>query len=474
MSQSSRTPNTQGRQIDRSRGRRGRLRMALAPVLALALVAGCTSQIAGSGTQSQIRTGGDTNFEIIGDAGTAYDELAKKAMVDIYAFWEETYPELSGGAPFEPLAGGVYSVDGADPSDEAMHEACLAKVPGVVEDNLLHCRLDDSVAYDRTSGFFLDLVERTGDFTLAAIFAHEMGHAIQYRLQTEPASTVYNETQADCLAGSWIGWILDGNGTNFRISGDELDLSLTGYIELRDPDGSAADDQGAHGNGFDRVAALADGISYGATFCLQDWNERGITQRPYISQADYDAGGDLPYDGDPGGSDTVTLGPKDLEEFWTDAFQRTGRTWAPVTAEEGTPSCRAEKIKSIGFCSDDNTVQYEDDVLHEAYEYGDFAAMTMLGIGWGLSVRHQFGRDTTDRAALLAASCYQGAYASTRNVESIDTATGLTLSPADMDEGTIALLTLVSDDEAYGERDTTGYERIQYFITGYFGGLPSC
>ena len=95
------------------------------------------------------------------------------------------------------------------------------------------------------------------------------------------------------------------------------------------------------------------------------------------------------------------------------------------------------------------------------------AAMTVLGIGWGLSVRHQLGRDTTDGEALLAASCYQGAYAATRNVEVAPSeGTGLTLSPADMDEGTIALLTLVGG--------TQGYERVQYFITGYFGGLPSC
>ena len=51
---------------------------------------------------------------------------------------------------------------------------------------------------------------------------------------------------------------------------------------------------------------------------------------------------------------------------------------------------------------------------------------------------------------------------------------GLTLSPSDMDEGTIALLTLVSDDSAYGARGTQGYERVQYFIAGYFGGLAAC
>lgn len=453
----------------------GRLRLVLASTVALALVASCTQQIEGSGSQSQVRKGGDTNFKVIGDGGTAYDELAKKAMVDVYAFWDQTYPELSSGKPFEELAGGVWSVDGADPSPESLKEGCLAKSSSVVQDNLMHCRLDDSVAYDRTSGFFNDLVDKTGEFTLAAVFAHEMGHAIQYRLKIQLPSTVFSETQADCFAGSWIGWILQGNGKNFRISGDELDLSLTGYLELRDPDGSAADDQGAHGNGFDRIAALADGIQYGAGFCNTDWADRGITERPYTSQADYDAGGDLPYDGHDG-SDTVSLGPQDLESFWVDAFSRTQYHWAPVTAKDTSkPSCKSEKIKGIGYCSADNTVQYTDDELRGAYEHGDFAAMTLLGIGWGLSVRKQFGRETDDGEALLAASCYQGAYAATRNVEvAPDSGAGLTLSPSDMDEGTIALLTLVGSDNAYGDRGTQGYERIQYFITGYFGGLASC
>jgi predicted metalloprotease len=459
----------------RVRPRLGRLRLALVPLVVLTLAVGCTKQIEGSGSQSQVRPGGDTNFQIIGDAGTAYDELAKKAMVDIYAFWDQEFPQLAGGAPFADLAGGVWSVDGANPSKASLKEGCLAKSPSVVQDNLMHCRVDDSVAYDRTSKFFTDLVAQTGDFTLAAVFAHEIGHAIQYRLKiTMP--TVYAETQADCFAGSWIGWILAGNGTNFRTSGDELDLALTGYIQLRDPAGSDASDQSAHGNGFDRIAAVADGIQNGASYCVSNWQKRGITERPYTSQADYNAGGDLPYNGDPAGNDTVTLGPADLESFWKDAFAGSNRTWKPVTAQQTSkPSCSTEKIKDIGYCSATNTVQYKDDELRGAHGYGDFAAMTMLGIGWGLSVRHQLGQETSDGAALLAAACYQGAYAATRNVAVAPVGgTGLTLSPSDMDEGTIALLTLVGADTAYGDRGTQGYQRIQYFITGYFGGLPSC
>jgi predicted metalloprotease len=461
---------------DRSARRRPRGRwLALVGVLAL-LLSACTNQIEGSGRLAQVKQGGDSSFPINGAVGSDYDKLAAKAMVDIESFWTEEFPQISGGEKFQPLQGGTWSVDGSDPSAASRKEACLAQDPTVVKDNLMHCRLDDSVVYDRTSSFFIDLAQQTGDFTLAAIFAHEMGHAIQLRLGTEPDSTVLVETQADCFAGAWIGWVLDGHAKNFRISADELDTTMIGYIQLRDPTGGSADDPSAHGNGFDRIASVADGIKNGASYCTDNWDQHPITERPYTTQADYDAGGDLPYSGASDGGDVVDLGPQDLEAFWGATFPTAGKTWKPVTATEvSAPKCSGTKISGeIGFCPADNSVQYEDKELKDAYSYGDFAAMTMLGIGWGLSAYAQLGHDPTTGDALLAASCYQGAYAATRNVDTTPAGALLTLSPADMDEASVALLTLVGADDAYGSRGTQGLDRIQSFITGYFGTIGAC
>lgn len=450
---------------------------ALLCVIAL-FASGCADQVNGNGSLAQIKEGGNSDFEIIGAVGSPYDSLAAKSMVDIESFWNEEYPTISGGRPMTPLEGGVWSVDGNNPSADSRQEACLARDARIIKDNLMHCRLDDSVVYDRTSDFFGQLAGDTGDFTLAAVFAHEMGHAVQYRLNSEPNSSVLVETQADCYAGAWIGWVLDGNASNFRITPAELDTTMIGYIQLRDPDGSDSDADGAHGNGFDRIAAVADGIKGGAAACATStWRNRPITERPYTTQQDYDSGGDLPYDGASDGFDVVQAGPNDLEAFWTKAFADSGRTWKPVTAAETSkPNCSGTKITGeIGYCPSDNSVQYEDGLLRDAYSYGDFAPMTLLGLGWGLSVVNQLGRNTTDGKALLAASCYQGAYAATRNVDTSPAGgIGLTLSPADMDEASIALLILAGENDAYGSRGTSGFDRIRSFITGYFGGLPSC
>jgi predicted metalloprotease len=455
-----------------------RLRRLLAALATLAVLAACSHQIEGTGSLAQTKTGtGSADFPINGAVGSDYDKLAAKALSDIETFWTQELPQIDNGTKFTPLAGGTWSVNGSNPSAASRKEGCLAKDPTVVKDNLMHCRVDDSVVYDRTSSFFTDLANQTGDFTLAAIFAHEMGHAIQYRLGTEPDSTVLVETQADCFAGAWIGWVLAGHAKYFRISGSELDTTLTGYIQLRDPTGSDSADPSAHGDGFDRIAAVADGIQNGAGFCTNDWADHPITERQYTSQADYDAGGDLPYDNDPDKADTVDLGPQDLEAYWTEAFTASGRTWKPVTADKvSKASCSDAKITGVGYCPTDNSVQYQDSVLKAAYKDGDFAAITMLSIGWGLSVVDQLGRDTTTGDALLAASCYTGAYAQTRNIAEIPEGSTqiLTLSPSDMDEASIALLTLVGASNAYGDRGTQGYERIQYFITGYFGGLGAC
>ena len=73
--------------------------------------------------------------------------------------------------------------------------------------------------------------------------------------------------------------------------------------------------------------------------------------------------------------------------------------------------------------------------------------------------------------ALLAAGCYAGAYSKSINSANSNT---FELSPPDMDEATVAVLTMVADSLAYGRHDTSGLDRIESFKKGYFGGLTSC
>jgi hypothetical protein len=110
-----------------------------------------------------------------------------------------------------------------------------------------------------------------------------------------------------------------------------------------------------------------------------------------------------------------------------------------------------------------------------AYEDGDFSLGTLLAFGWGLAVRSQlFGRSLDDAPALLAAACYTGAYAESVNVDSPAAGQNFVLSPQDMDEATISVLSVVAGSDALGARGTTGLMRITAFNKGYFGGLSVC
>jgi hypothetical protein len=103
---------------------------------------------------------------------------------------------------------------------------------------------------------------------------------------------------------------------------------------------------------------------------------------------------------------------------------------------------------------------------------GDYALGMLYVYGWGLAVRHQlFGRSLADAPALIAASCYAGAY--TANINSPNEQ-GFHLQPPDMDEAVAAVIQLVGSAKAYGDLGTTALDRIDAFDKGYFNGLSVC
>ena len=85
---------------------------------------------------------------------------------------------------------------------------------------------------------------------------------------------------------------------------------------------------------------------------------------------------------------------------------------------------------------------------------------------------HSWASPPIRRPGLIGASCYIGAYAKTINV--VSTTLPFTLSPPDMDEATVAVLRIVNQNTALGDRNTTGFQRVSAFKKGYFGGLTAC
>jgi predicted metalloprotease len=479
--------------------------VAVMAAVALALPA-CSTLVDGNPNASGGGSVPNAQLNVAGDSGSHFDTQVKNALVDVIDFWKQEYPKVSGGKPLPQIKGGFFSVDGAKVvqtkklDGPVSKEACLKRDPTGIVDNAFYCLLDDSIAWDRSPQHLVPaLAARYGDFLTAMVLAHEFGHALQAnsRLAVDPNNdvpTIYTESQADCAAGAFTAAALKGKIPHFPVTPGELDRALNGYFQVRDSTPESPQDM-SHGNGFDRLAAIADGIKNGPAFCYDAsyMKNRTFTERPYVTDEDYLAGGNMPLQ--------EILKPdslfvQDLNRFWTNAAGLINKKWTDVKiAQADHPKCGADKDSQFGYCPDDNTVYYSTDLAKRAYysldeikyakngdvsiagsQPADFALGTLFAIGWGMAVRHQlFDRGTTGTDALLAGICYTGAYAKDINVQNDPTGEKLiVLSPPDMDEASSAVMNLVGKSQAYGTRSTTGLQRIQAFVKGYDGSLSAC
>jgi predicted metalloprotease len=336
---------------------------------------------------------------------------------------------------------------------------------------------------------------------VALVFAHEVGHAISYRkgvFNRTDLRTIDTESQADCAAGAWAAWALKDNASHFRdVTPQKLDDALEGFLDGRDATPGTPDDI-SHGNGFDRLSAVADGIDKGASYCYSDgyFASRSFTERPFADPAEFEHGDNTPID------QILDLSSKnpfvmDLNRFWTAKAKTIGKSFTPVKiAEASHPKCGAASASSqFGYCPDDNVVYFDTRFANTVYnslptvefdpstgnvtllnnQPGDFALGVMFSIAWGMAVRHQlFHRDLTSQDALQAAVCYTGSYAKDVNVPPNTSGKDITLSPADLDEAVSAMLAQVGKPQAFGARGTTGLDRVQAFVKGYRGGLSVC
>ncbi len=481
-----------------------RTRSRLLAVLAVAALtlSACADVVDGS---PSLGNATNARLSVKGSDGGHFDQVVQNSLSDIESFWQQAYPSISGGKSLPPLKGGLYSVDGLKVvqtkqlAGPARDNACAKKDAGFVVDNGAFCTLDDSIAWDRApTHLFAQLGQKYGDFTVAMIFAHEFGHAISYRLgifDRTDLRTIDTESQADCAAGAWVASALKGQDPHFRdITPQKVDDALEGFLNGRDQTPNTPEDV-SHGNGFDRLSAVADGIDKGVKYCFSSgyFASRTFTERPYTNPDDYETGGDEPLTSvlDPASNNAFV---QDLNRFWTAAAKLIKKTFTPVKiASADHPPCDARS--EFGYCPDTNTVYFNPTFAKKAYyslpgisgdkstgnvtlaenQPGDFALGVLFSIGWGMAVRNQlFNRGLTDGAALKAAVCYSGAYAKDINIASNAPGKFITLSPADLDEATSSMIDVVGQSAGFGARGTTGLDRIQEFVKGYKGGLSVC
>lgn len=480
----------------------------LAVGTSLALLSACAVPV--DGTPS-LTVAPNAHLDVIGGTNDAFDTTVRNALADVTTFWKTNYPKVSNGKSLPAIKGGFYSIDGAQVVDtghiegEAAKNACLQDSPTDIVDNAFFCRLDDSIAWDRASSHLIGAIAKSagsaGNLLIGMAFAHEFGHALQYRLGifSKDLPTIDTESQADCAAGAWVASVLNNQAAHFRATTQQLDAALNAYLLVRDKT-PVSSERISHGNGFDRLSAINDGIVHGPTFCYSDsYFNRQYTERPFVKDSDYARGGneslaEVLNAGDPnqGGGG---LQP-DLNRFWTNAAKSINKTFNAVKiAEAEHPKCGATATSEFGYCPDDNTVYYSRGFAEHVYnsldvasvdsqtanvtilknQPADYALGTLFAMGWGLAVRHQlFNRSLDDRAALIAAACYVGAYSKDINIADYTPGHTFILSPPDMDEATAAMINLVGQDKAFGARGTTALQRVQAFVKGYTGGLSVC
>jgi predicted metalloprotease len=452
-------------------------RSAVLALLAVSVVplSGCVRIIEGLPTSLQppISSAPTGEIEIVGATDDPIDQLARNALADLQDFWTEQFPDAYG-EEFQPLQGGYFSVDpnDVDRSDYPNGVSCGAN-PLDVEGNAFYCRAagepnSDSISYDRA--FLGELAGEFGDFIPDLVMAHEYGHAVQGRVGYPPAS-ILAETQADCFAGAWTAWVADGNARYTTVRAPELDEVLGGYLQLRDPVGTGLNEESAHGSYFDRVSAFQEGFADGVAACRDNFDtDRALTQRGFSSDAEVQSGGNARPEELPGIID-VTVTP-----FFEDVVASAGGDFRAPSVEglDGpTPSCAEDELD---YCEGENVVAVDSGLASRVYRIGDFAVISAVAIPYVLGARDQLGLSTDDADAVRSAVCATGAYGRALFDNRIDqpTENPISISPGDLDEGVVFLLSYGNDPEVVPDAELTGFQLVDVFRTGFTRGTGSC
>ncbi len=449
---------------------------AVLAVLAITAT-GCSSTLTGEPTPANgLRQDvPDSDFEIVGSTDSEIDITARNALADINDFWAQNFSELFG-ANFEPLTGGYYSIDpdNFDPDDYPDDIGCLDGDPDNVANNAFYCfpqsgGAGDNIVYDRT--LLETLAADYGRFLPALVMAHEFGHAVQARQAPPSELSIVYETQADCYAGAWTGWVAQDNAQHFNIRAPELDGVVRGFLLLRDEPGSAADDDSAHGSYFDRVSAFQEGFDSGLAACRDNYDDDRIFTLAEFSPDDRT--GNVSY------QEAIQISEVTLETFWESAFDQVGQQAfiAPelVGFDDDAPDCGGDAVeRDLSFCPSDNTVSYDESDLTQliADRIGDFAVTTAISLPYALAARNAVDRSVRGPEAIASAVCATGWFAAQFYNGTL--ADAATISPGDIDEAVIFLIDYGSKREILPEVGLSGFQLVDVFRQGFLNGGADC
>ncbi len=210
------------------------------------------------------------------------------------------------------------------------------------------------------------------------------------RSRTGPANaeqpTLLKEQQADCFAGAWTKRVADGDAEKIKLKGGNLDGALAAMIQFRDPVGTGANEEGAHGSGFDRTNVFQTGFDGGAEACVDFFtNPPPVVEIPLHE----------PGRGEQRREPPAEQGPaRPRSSCSTTSTRRSNRRTRRRRSRTSTRSTRARRttlpkcggtqedaatVKNrVFYCIDDGNFGFEDQYLQHVYDdIGDFGVSTL-------------------------------------------------------------------------------------------------
>jgi predicted metalloprotease len=407
------------------------------------------------------------------------DQLAEDALSDIFDYWSQEMPQNFGTTFTKPAK--LISYD----STKDSFTDCGQNINAV--ENAFYCAGQNSVSWDR-GALLPQLVQQFGPMAVVLVFAHEMGHFVQFHIGsvTQSTDTIIKEQQADCYAGAFMRWTAEGNAPHFQLStGDGLDRVMGTMVLFRDPMGSADTGPQAHGTSFDRITAFQYGFEDGPQRCNKI-DAQEIRQR--VTELGFTNGAEAQ------GNDNLQVNDQTLAYLQTsldDSFTTTGSFTPPAITSNGGASCGdgSKDTPPASYCVTSNQISVDQNALQQIATppqsgdlsggntgIGDFAAFAEIASRYVLAVQRHDKLSITSGNAGPRTACLTGAWAGITRHGTGDPNNKLRLGSDDLDKAVAEMLSsdsLIAAD-ASGTVVPAGFVRIEAFRVGFLQGAKTC
>jgi predicted metalloprotease len=356
---------------------------------------------------------------------------------DLQDFWADELPKLYR-VEYTALPQSRIVAMTSDSADSPRCDGARATFDDV-KGNAFAAPCDEGplVVYDAES-LFPDLIERFGIVGPAVVLAHEWGHIAQIQADVQFRLGVLAEQQADCFAGAWLAQAGDRVGGALA-DPQSLDAQIGALLEFRDQPGFSAQEDQAHGSGFDRVRAVQEGYEGGMSLCADyPSNPPTLTEVPFSTEAELATGGNVSFE------EILTLATTDLNVV----YARRSATFPAIasllpigTGGASTQLCNGERIGVdeiiVRYCAPESAVAYDVRVLQQLHNgIGDTATATVLGLAWAEAARQSEGLSPDvggNPAVLYTQACLTGGWFRSV-IDNADETRKISLSPGDLDE----------------------------------------